>query len=116
MAENVPMNSQVSLRVAYLFYFGLLIGAMSIACPDINAARIAWMFPFGFAAFFRTSPQGPGAPLVFLAYGLHALFFLLFTAIRQRPWFYLTVTGFVVFLALNVSGCRHMLGEFKGIQ
>src|SRR4051812_24475585 len=105
--------NKVPVGRAYLIYFGLLIVAMLITVPNPGMIVLAYMFPFGLSMLFRTPTEGTGTVLPVIAYLIYGVFFCLFGAFRQRPGFYLLCVAFIIFLLLNVSGCRKMLGAFE---
>jgi len=110
-----PEPNKVPLGRAYMLYFGLLLAAMLITAPSPKMIVLAYMFPFGISMLFRTPTEGTGSVLPVIAYLIYGVFFCLFGALRQRPGFYLLCAAFIIFLLLNVSGCRKMLGAFEHV-
>jgi len=106
-------SQEISTGKAYLIYFGLLIGAMIIACPNPQMASVALMFPIGISALFLNPSSHPSSVPLVVGYLIHFTFFFLFGAIRQRPGFYALCFVFILFLLLNVSGCHKI---FDGLS
>jgi hypothetical protein len=110
-----PESSKVPVGRAYLLYCCLLLAAMLMAAPSPKMIVIAYMFPFGISMLFRTPAEGTGTVLPVIAYLAYGVFFFLFGAFRQRRGFYWLCIAFIIFLLLNVAGCRKMLGALEHV-
>lgn len=65
--------------------------------------------------FFGTTSEANSFVIIAISCGIYFAYLLLFNAVREPPRSLLVCIAFIVFLVLNVAGCRKIIGAYSSV-
>jgi len=110
LAEESRSGTRIPLSYKTIAYVVVWLAALLATDPSLNYWALAYLFPFGLAAFFNLRLGNDGGwfvygPVVGI-YVVHAIFYFRSKTTRSTAILFALL---VILLVCNVSGCREQL-------
>lgn len=110
LSEESTRGTRVPLLYKTISYLAAWLAALFATDPSLSYWALAYLFPFGLAAFvnLRLGNDGgwPVYGIVVAIYVIHAFFYFRSKTVRSTVFLFAVL---VILLVCNVAGCREQL-------